>query len=116
MNEKNGQENGADQNISTEGIQHPNGVPATGEVKARRTWPFEAKALMVGADCCGCVPCCVGPFQSGEQAGEEVRANAVPPVVVLDLYGLQQAKLQRFRQTGCRSRRSLGKVRPSLAA
>jgi hypothetical protein len=100
MNEKNGQENGADQNISTEGIQHPNGVPATGEVKARRTWPFEAKALMVGLIVVGVYLAVSAISQSGNEAGEEVRANAVPPVVVLDLYGLQQAKLQQVQADG----------------
>jgi hypothetical protein len=41
----------------------------------------------------------------------------VPPVVVLDLYGLQQAKLQQVQADGLPfETESLGKVRPSLAA
>jgi hypothetical protein len=47
------------------GIQHPNGVPATGEVKARRTWPFEAKALMVGLIVVGVYLAVSGHFNRG---------------------------------------------------
>jgi hypothetical protein len=47
-----------------------------------------------------CTLLCRAIFQSGNEAGEEVRANAVPPVVVLDLYGLQQAKLQQVQADG----------------
>lgn len=100
MNEKNGQENGAGQNNSTEGVQHLSGRPSTGEVKARRTWAFEAKALLVGLVLLGVYLAVPGQFNRGNDGGVEVPANAVPPVVVLDLYGLQQAKLQQVQADG----------------
>lgn len=100
MDNKNTQEKGESQSTSTEPVQHVRDQPSSGEVKTRRTWAFEAKAVLVVLITLLAYFVLSGYFNRANNYGagsEEAQASVVPSVVVLDLYGLQQAKLQQLQ-------------------